>query len=300
MGKVKRGGHAKKEPEPERTFRERYLSRGSETFKAIRDLAVAAAVMLVVIGALWWYAGTWPPVVVIESGSMMHDDDSSFQVIDTGDIVVVKSVGSRSDVRTYVEGEKSGYETYSDYGDVIVYRPLGKRSYTPVIHRAILWLEVDTSSVDEEEWTMSVPSLDLYGYKEFRDELAMYGLRDIKATDMRHSGFITRGDNNFDADGYPVADQHPAARICPEPVKVEWIDGVARGEMPWFGLIKLWATGTLKGDAPRTSALAVSVIIVLLIVLPVMWDILGPREHGESYIMVKLHALARSLGIKRK
>lgn len=297
---MKRSKRRHEEPEPEPTFRKKYLARDSETFKALRDLTVAAVVMLVVLSALWWYAGTWPPVVVIESGSMMHDDDSSLHVIDTGDIVVVKSIGSRGDVTTYVEGEGKDYETYSDYGDVIVYRPLGKRSITPVIHRAIFWLEVDASSDDPAEWTMDVPSLDLYDYTEFRNELAMYGLRSVKASDMKHSGFITRGDNNFDRSGTPIADQHPDARICPEPVKVEWIDGVARGELPWFGLIKLWATGTLKGDAPRTSVVAVSVIVLLLVIVPILWDVFAPRGDGESYIMVKLHALQRSLGMKRK
>jgi len=298
MGKVKRKKRVKT-VEREPTFRERYLSRDSEVFRTLRDIGIAVVVMTVILAGLYAYAGTWPPVVVVESGSMMHDDDSHLGVIDTGDIVIVKSVGSVDDLTTYIEGERRGYETYSDYGDVIVYHPLGRKDVTPVIHRVMFWLEVNNTG-PKENWTMSIPELGIFGVKEFGVELAEYGLRNYKATDAKHSGFITMGDNNFDRDGNPLADQDRRARICPEPVKLSWISGVARGELPWFGLIKLWATGTLKGEAPQTSVVAVSVCVFILVILPIMWDILMPGDEGESYIRKKLNGLLRSLGLKRK
>jgi len=297
MGKVIRKKRTV-EVEEEKTFREKYLSKDSETFKILRDLAVAGVIMVILLGGLWWYAGTWPPVVVVESGSMMHGSDSSFGTIDTGDIVVVKSVDSRGDIKTWVEGEKEGYETYSDYGDVIVYHPLGREDVTPVIHRAILW--IDVNKTDPDRWTFDVPSLGIYALDQFTDELIEYGIGQYTPAKAKHSGFITRGDNNFGPDGGPVADQHEIASICPEPVKVSWVAGVARGEVPWFGLIKLWATDTLKGDAPHSSVAGLSVSILVLVGVPIAWDYMAERAEGESYITVKYNQLMKTLGLKKK
>ncbi len=297
MGKVVRKKR-KTEVEEEPTFREKYLSKDSETFKILRDLAVAGLIMVFILGGLWIYAGTWPPVVVVESGSMMHSDDSSFGVIDTGDIVVVKSVDSRSDVKSFVEGEKEGYETYSDYGDVIVYRPYGRNDVTPVIHRAMLWIDVNKS--DPDAWTFDIPSLDIYALSEITDELEEYGLGHYSPAMAKHSGFITKGDNNFDNSDNPVADQNEQYPICRQPIKVDWIEGVARGEIPWFGLIKLWATDTLEGEAPQTSVTGLSISILVLVVVPILWDYMAERDEGESYITVKYNQLMKMLGIKRK
>lgn len=53
-----------------------------------------------------------------------------------------------------------------------------------------------------------------------------------------HSGFITQGDNVV---GNEAPDQ--ALGIHDEPVPFSQIQGVARAELPWFGLIKLALTG---------------------------------------------------------
>ena len=89
-------------------------------------------------------SGVSPPFTVIESNSMQHSDDKSqIGVIDTGDMIMVKSLG-KSNVVTYVEGHQSGHQEFGDYGSVIIYkRAVGN----PVIHRAILWIEYDSDGI---------------------------------------------------------------------------------------------------------------------------------------------------------
>ena len=128
----------------------------------VRDLFLAFIVVLIVLGALMAYCRVWPPVVVVESGSMMHDAESHIGVIDTGDMVLVRKVNDRSDIVTYPEGEATNYRTYGSYGNVIVFNPNGDLNSTPIIHRAILWIEAnDTLCVDEKDYahyTFDVPA----------------------------------------------------------------------------------------------------------------------------------------------
>ena len=136
-----------------------------------RELGSALLVVSAVFMLTWVYTGNWPPMVVIESGSMEHDDNPLYPepgfthigAIDTGDLVLVKSAG-RDDIVTYLAGKQQGYERYGDYGDVIIYYKNGLRGVcsagasldeaecnrqdgewtpaTPVIHRAMAWVEV--------------------------------------------------------------------------------------------------------------------------------------------------------------
>jgi len=59
-------------------------------------------------------------------------------------------VDDRSDIVTYVEATcrtdpNYGLKEYGDFGNVIVYRKNGKAE-TPVIHRAIAWIEYNASA----------------------------------------------------------------------------------------------------------------------------------------------------------
>ncbi|HEC94907.1 MAG TPA: S26 family signal peptidase, partial [Thermoplasmatales archaeon] len=196
------------------------------------EIAVAILILGGIMGSIWLYSGQpfpgSPPLVVIESGSMMHENEpfGRLGTIDPGDIVLAKAVHQKEDVITH--GGKfggarfvgsDGYKTYGDYGDVIIYKPMGRTDVLPIIHRAMCWVEYDentgTYSVQEygikNATSVTIPELDLYGYQP------------------DHSGFITKGDNN------ELPDQHPNARICEEPVKLEWVIGKAQGELPWFG-----------------------------------------------------------------
>src|SRR2546427_1182625 len=107
-----------------------------------RDLVVAFIIVALVLGAMTLYTRVWPPAVVVESASMQHSDtSSSIGVIDTGDMVLVQAVRQRSDVTTYLEGSGSGYSTYSNFGDVIVFHPLAyPLDSTPIIHRPMVYV----------------------------------------------------------------------------------------------------------------------------------------------------------------
>ena len=52
-------------------------------------------------------------------------------------MVLVKDK-NKCDIISYVEGSQTGYSTFGDYGNVIVYY---RDSGNPVIHRAFLWLD---------------------------------------------------------------------------------------------------------------------------------------------------------------
>src|SRR5207247_8305045 len=117
-----------------------------------KDLLVAAIIVVVFLGAIYAYAGVWPPLVVVESSSMQHaDHESLLGVIDTGDMVFQQAAPTRADVVTYLEGRASGYSTYGEYGDVIIFRRAGNP--TAVSDRAIMYITLYTNG------TAAVPAL---------------------------------------------------------------------------------------------------------------------------------------------
>jgi len=250
-----------------------------------KDIGIAIGSVIIVFLLMFAYSGNWPPMVVIESGSMEHDDNPLYEeprythlgTIDTGDLVIVKEA-EKDDIVTYLQGKKTDYKKYGDYGDVIVYYKNGIREkdglpVTPVIHRAMAWVEV----VDKENKTYYIPEIDTYfnGKIELA-EIGLGGGAHIK--DLENSGYITKGDSN----GNPHPDQLTHFDISGnvvQPVDPDWVVGIARGELPWFGLIKLKVTQPDNYDrAPPEcrSMLWFSVILILL----------GPYTAGriwESY-----------------
>jgi signal peptidase I len=109
----------------------------------LRDAGIAVLFVVLILLAMFAYSGLWPPLVVVESNSMMHgvDNHSHIGAIDTGDLVLVKKVNHASDIVTYMEGLSTGHKTYGDYGDVIIYEKGGSQTLTPIIHRAMIYLE---------------------------------------------------------------------------------------------------------------------------------------------------------------
>ncbi len=265
-----------------------------------KDILIAFVVVAVIMLALWAYCGIWPPMVVVESGSMSRFDDRSVVgIIDTGDMVFVKTGGAADDITTYVEGEATNYSKYGSYGDVIIYRPNGLThrgdgsEVVPIIHRVVVWLDVNTSrvnpnfgGVDYQNYSFDVPSLGLYGttdnivlenYGYWKEEVIIdlskeTGLlRYYEYLDMEpHGGYITMGDHNAPAYDQPLSGAY-------EPVLPEWIVGKAWGEIPWFGLVKLWVTGGNPAGAPGNSWRNLFVTVFLLLFIPFLWDITLPR-----------------------
>src|SRR3989442_3796397 len=80
--------------------------------------------------------------------------------MDRGHLVSRQAAPTRADVVTYLEGRASGYSTYGDYGDVIIFRR--PSSATPVIHRAIMYVTVHTNN------TADIPNLALLSTSEWQ------------------------------------------------------------------------------------------------------------------------------------
>ncbi|MCK4970728.1 MAG: S26 family signal peptidase, partial [Thermoplasmata archaeon] len=252
---------------------------------------VALVVVAIVLGALYIYGGRWPPMVVVESESMQHSDEwSSIGVIDTGDLTLVRVLDKSGPVVTWVEGRDSDYSTYGEFGDVIIYHKNGLTQTTPIIHRAIVRIEYNAAT-----GSYDVPSMDIWDCRTFFviPDFTSYHTGEPETIDLvinitvilnnfnrnpavdPHDGIITKGDHNREVDQYslpawtgPGAPPGGVSRLV-EPVEDEWIVGVARGEIPWFGLIKLWARGQTEAHPPpQNSGSNLIISVVLLLVAP--------------------------------
>ena len=224
----------------------------------IRDIIIAFLLVLIILTALWTYTGQWfgAPMVAIESGSMMHLDEPYGRIgtIDAGDMVLLVKIDKRSDISTYIEKDPDNYH-YSMHGDVIVYRPYGDENRDQIIHRAMCWVDYN-----EEYGTYTVEG---YGVEnETSITIPELGLNKYVVQKNPHSGYITKGDNPVTNDR---ADQAPGG-ICNEPIKLEWVSGKARGELPWIGTLNLLFNDIIGGkntigNVPSDS---ISCLIILL------------------------------------
>ncbi len=137
--------------------------------------------------------------VAVESGSMLPN-------IGIGDVVITQST-QQTQIISHTEGTLSGYTAFDEYGDVILYRKYGSSTDTLIIHRAMYWVEEG-----EPMWSG--------------------GPGGPGGPAAPHSGYITKGDNNRDID-----QKTSTSRL--QPVKEEWIIGVARWHIPWVGYLAL-------------------------------------------------------------
>jgi signal peptidase len=295
-----------------------------------KDILVAVIIVVVVMGTLYAYSGgIWPPMVVVESESMMHGDDSQIGVIDTGDLTVVKKIGGRSEVVTYVEGnpsytvqwrtdfkngsfeqpppekfggKKSPLSKYGDYGEVIIYKKNGLEG-TPVIHRAMVWIEPNTTAECLDKLPHGYPAGG--DFPDIRNSNHSKGLRCVtqivlkdvgyKKDDIQidvrvimnnavglegepFAGILTKGDHNRNTAGPSFVDQQTHSDSKGRklaPVKVKWVVGKAKGELPWFGSLKLVLSKTRKAeDIPPSSWRGLIVTIILIIVIPFIIDMI--------------------------
>ncbi|ADD07814.1 S26 family signal peptidase [Candidatus Aciduliprofundum boonei] len=239
-----------------------------DTFK---DVVISIIIVLVIFLSLYAYAQTWPPIVVIESGSMQHGDLSHIGTIDTGDIVIVKKVYSADDVVSYVEGRMKGYETYGDYGDVIIYKCHGEL----IIHRAIVYLHWNGKewkirgfeNGNYPSWlhvTKDYITIDNVGYEHKK---IIINLQKLNPNVVGKEGFITMGDHNLARFGPSAYDQSTSGfiPICPYLVNYNMIVGVARGEIPWFGAIKLYLTHTNTEEIPSNTNVNLAISLIVLV-----------------------------------
>ena len=253
---------------------------------------VALAIIVVLLVGLFAYTQNWPPVYVVESDSMQHGSADELGLINTGDLVLAAKI-SNSSITPYVVGLRTGYTTYGEYGDVLLYEPNGA-SGTPVIHRAILFLSWN-------ERTHSYSAGDLAGLPCGNASDAVYatpgtpaacGTTDLTGTlDLfgigwksssvsiqlnapalgQHSGFLTMGDNNYYCSGAGGCTGEPdqGGTITPvisSLVEPGWVIGVARGMIPWFGSVKLLIEGQSSMVPPQSwQYLGLSIVGIILL-----------------------------------
>ncbi|MCQ1535974.1 S26 family signal peptidase [Methanosarcina sp. KYL-1] len=161
-----------------------------------KDMLSVIAVLITFMVLSKLAFGLWTPMVAVESGSM----EPHMQV---GDIIFIKNI-DRVNLVTNEEGASSGYMSFGDYGDVILYRPYGQEGVTPIIHRAMYYVEAG-----QPMWE--------------NGPIAPY------------SGYITKGDN-------PVTNKHfdQEGQISYHvPVKEEWVIGTAQYRIPYAGHVRL-------------------------------------------------------------
>jgi signal peptidase len=251
----------------------RFWHSDNTSIALIRDVVVALVAVLVILLILWSYTGQWfgAPMVAIESGSMEHPDApfGRLGTIDAGDMVLVQKVSTRSDVVPHggpVQGAEAsnGWQSYGDYGDVIIYKPMGRSDVSQIIHRAMAWVDVYHAGA---RTTYTI--IDYGIYNETSLTIPQLGLHN-RDPGWTQSGFLTKGDNN------EVIDQ--ISNICPQPVQPEWISGKARSEIPWIGTINLFFEDVLHGKSTvqnvhSDSLTCLGVVLAVLISIPITLDV---------------------------
>jgi signal peptidase len=188
---------------------------GKEGF--LRDLAYAVWTVCVIVLFAYSASATWPVMVAIESGSMIPN-------MEPGDLVFILG-SARTDIVTYAEGAETGYGAFNNYGDVIIYRPKGDAGVTPIIHRAMSFVKKNSTMPNGER--------------------------------APYDGYITQGDHNKEA----FLESHrmvlgsitnKTGALCSsvsgrcsydveyDPVKPEWVVGVAKFRTPFIGCVSVW------------------------------------------------------------
>jgi len=176
----------------------RYFRSDSFWAGLCRDFLFVIAVVVVFVSVSRIALGLWTPMVAVESGSMVPN-------IKIGDIVIVEGA-ERNTVMTFTEGKQSDYSSFDNYGDVILYKPYGRDGVTPIIHRAMYYVEIG-----EPMWN--------------------------DGPTAPHAGYITKGDNNTSYD-------QKGSISYLQPVKKEWVIGVARfASVPLLGCVSLIPRG---------------------------------------------------------
>ena len=195
----------------------------------IREMLSSVAIVLVLGLLLFGLSGVWPPMVAVESPSMEPN-------MNTGDLVFVTEPGrfapdvASNDIGvvTYEEGVATDYRTFGSYGSVIIFQP-PSRTASPIIHRAMFHVE------EGENWYERADS-------QYHSAANCEELQHCPAP---HGGFITLGDNNG---------RYDQASGLAEPIRAEWVGGVARVRVPYLGYVRLIATGQAEpGDVLATT-----------------------------------------------
>ncbi|ELZ95281.1 signal sequence peptidase [Haloferax mucosum ATCC BAA-1512] len=198
----------------------------------IREVLTSVLTVLAVGLILFAISGVWPPMVAVESGSMephMHKGDLVF--ISGPDRYVPDAAVDGTAVVTAETGAEVGYRSFGGDGSVVVYHDPGAAG-PPIIHRAMFHVEKG------ENWYDKANS----------DYISAENCEQLAHCPAPYDAFITKGDNN------PRYDQ---VSSISDPVRPEWIQGIARIRIPFLGWVRLTLANTLTVSpvTPETAGL---------------------------------------------
>lgn len=261
----------------------------------VRELVLAGGMIGIIVLGMWAHTGSMPPLVVVESKSMMHDSEGQLGAIDAGDLVLVHSPESKT-IISYAEATDPnnanyGYENHGTAGDVIIYNRNGETDSTPIIHRVIISILAERTSVTNTNGTCdegvlyegqcilswTVPGTDQYDVESITfsfdgNGTGMYSCGEnwLNTSEKipRHPGFITLGDNNNCSDDQaffqPYGGVMSGHSGMIQPIKSEWVIGIAGAEIPWLGVVKLFVSGD---DSPGVSQVPGSSFFFLILAI---------------------------------
>jgi signal peptidase len=246
----------------------------------VRDLLWVFLVVGGIALTLYLVSGTWPAVVTVESKSMVPH-------MNVGDLVFVVEEDRFGPLTSWEQGKQTGFKSFGDYGDVIIYRPNGNTNIHPIIHRAMVYVEKDETI----PWYINIfggqstpdryaPASILNGQliSENGSVLARLDQKGIwiPTSDIgpgtgcqvpyepaRDGGYISKGDNNQNID--QVGSIQGIGQI--NPVDREWIVGKSLFAIPLLGYPAL--------HLPEFAAL-----IIVLLILHELY--LSSREKREK------------------
>jgi len=196
--------------------------------------------------------------------------------IDPGDLVLVDAVDDAEAIQTFAGADEG---RYGSDGDVLVFKRTGTGVDLTVIHRAMTYVEPDGEGENRTytvEWTdewdeppeslatcerepeytctfgargVSIPEIGVYECPSTGQPqtggLGQQRCQDREPKPFLGPGFITKGDNEATN---PTADQAPAGPgqtpLNDQPVAMQQVQGVARGELPALGVLKVAFSGS--------------------------------------------------------
>jgi signal peptidase len=219
---------------PESTDTSVEVSDRSRLGLYLREIGTSVGAVVLVGALLFAVSGVWPPLVAIESGSMEPH-------VQVGDLVFVMdeerfaAPEARHGVVTARTGAETGHTVLGNPGDVIVFAPDGDESRTPIIHRAMFWVE------DGEQW-YDRANPDYVGNADSCAEL--------EGCPADHAAFVTKGDANPSYD---------TVLGISDVVRPDWVVGTAEARIPFLGRIRLGAAGVTGAPGSATGLASASV-----------------------------------------
>ena len=181
-----------------------------------RDIAASLLLVALVGAYLFVISGVWPPMVAVESGSMDPNMEKNDLVFVMGtDRFQPDAATDGTGVVVARDAAETGYTQFNNPGDVIVFEPNGNEGTTPIIHRAMFFVE------SGENWVNRADPAFLSGVDSCSD---------VGSCPAPHDGFITKGDNNAAYDQVSGTSQ---------PVRPDWVVGTAEIRIPGAGWLRL-------------------------------------------------------------